>query len=235
MGDQAWVTTRFERQLRGWFRIVFRGLVLGCFVGCVRARRTRVRYNRRSLPVQTTPDLMSDTTTHYRGRFLSLLERNGWEFASRSNATGVAVLVAVTDAGEILLVEQYRKPLARRVIELPAGLVGDQSDPDESLLQAAGRELEEETGYAADLLKVLMACPSSAGMTDEIITFVLATGLRRVGPGGGDPSEDIELLPVPLAEVDGWLAQRLEAGAALDPKIYAALYWLQQTGHHARS
>jgi ADP-ribose pyrophosphatase len=177
-------------------------------------------------------DLVTDTTTHYHGRYLSLLERDGWEYVSRSNASGVAVLIAVTDAGEILLVDQYRKPLARRVIELPAGLVGDQSDPDEPLLQAAGRELEEETGYAADWLEVLMACPSSAGMCDEVVTFVLATGLRRVGPGGGDASEDIETLPVPLAEVDDWLARQLEAGAALDPKIYAALYWLQRTGHH---
>ena len=175
---------------------------------------------------------MSDTINHYHGRYLSLLERDGWEYVTRSNASGVAVLVAVTDAGEILLVEQYRKPMARRVIELPAGLAGDQFDPDEPLLQAAGRELEEETGYVADRLETLMACPSSAGMTDEVVTFVLATGLRRVGPGGGDASEDIDVLPVPLAEVDDWLARRLTAGAALDPKIYAALYWLQRSGHH---
>ena len=72
-----------------------------------------------------------------------------------------------------------------------------------------------------------MACPSSAGMSDEVISFVLATGLTRVGPGGGDDSEDIEVHVVTLPEVDGWLTGQQSAGKPLDPKIYAALYWLQ--------
>jgi ADP-ribose pyrophosphatase len=177
---------------------------------------------------------MGEDITRYRGRYLSLLERDGWEFASRCNASGVVVLVAVTDAGEILLVEQYRKPVQAPVIELPAGLVGDVADPDEPLLEAAQRELEEETGYRAEQLEILMACPSSAGMSDEVITFVLATGLQRVGPGGGDDSEDIEVTAVALDRVDEWLAAQASAGKPMDPKIFAALYWLQQSGHHQR-
>lgn len=176
---------------------------------------------------------MSEDITHFAGRYLSLLERDGWEFASRSNASGVVVIVAVTDDGELVLVEQYRKPVGAAVIELPAGLVGDLADPDESLLDAARRELVEETGYAAGSLEILMACPSSAGISDEIITFVLATGLERVGPGGGDASEEIQVAAVPLAEVDEWLARQQAAGKPMDPKIFAALYWLQKSGHHA--
>jgi ADP-ribose pyrophosphatase len=175
---------------------------------------------------------MSGIITHYRGRYLSLLEKDGWEFASRSNASGVVVLVPVTDADEILLVEQYRKPVAAAVIELPAGLIGDHANSGESVLDAARRELEEETGYAAARMEVLMVCPSSAGMSDEVLHFVLATGLTRVGPGGGDPSESIAVLPVPLSQVDAWLGGRQAAGQPLDPKIYAALYWLQKSGHH---
>jgi len=178
---------------------------------------------------------MSEDITRYRGRYLSLLERDGWEFASRSNARGVVVIIAVTDKAEILFVEQYRKPVEARVLELPAGLIGDHVDPDETTVEAARRELVEETGYTAAQLKVLMACPSSAGMSDEIITFVMATGLRRIGPGGGDASEDIEVLPVPLEQVDQWLAQQHSAAKAMDPKIYAALYWLRQSGHHMAS
>lgn len=178
---------------------------------------------------------MSEIITHYRGRYLSLLERDGWEYASRSNASCVVVLIPVTDAGEILLVEQYRKPVEAKVIELPAGLVGDHADPDEPVLEAARRELEEETGFAAERLQALMACPSSAGMSDEMIHFILATGLKRVGPGGGDSSESIEVLPVPLSQVDGWLAARLAEGKLMDPKIHAALYWLQRSGHHGPS
>jgi len=175
---------------------------------------------------------MRKDITRYRGRFISLLERDGWEFASRSNASGVVVIVPVTEAGEIVLVEQYRKPVAALVIELPAGLVGDLADPDESVLDAARRELEEETGYAAGKLEILMACPSSAGMSDEIITFVLATELERVGPGGGDSSEEIEVTAVPLVQVDAWLSRQQAAGKPMDPKIFAALYWLQKSGHH---
>jgi len=170
---------------------------------------------------------MTKDITHFKGRYLSLLERDGWEFASRSNASSVVILVAVTSAEEIVLVEQYRKPVETRVIELPAGLVGDLGDPDEPIMDAAARELEEETGYAASRLELLMTCPSSAGMSDEVISFVLATGLTRVGPGGGDDSEDIEVHVVPLPEVDGWLTGQQSAGKPLDPKIYAALYWLQ--------
>lgn len=178
---------------------------------------------------------MGEITTHYKGRYLNMLERDGWEYASRCNATGVVVLIAVTDADEILLVEQYRKPIEASVIELPAGLVGDVDDPDESLLDAARRELEEETGYAAEKLEILMACPSSAGMSDEVITFVLATELRRVGPGGGDESEDIEVTSVALDRVDAWLAAQAALDKPVDPKVFTALYWLQQSGQHRRT
>ena len=171
---------------------------------------------------------MTQDLTHFHGRYLNLLERDGWEFASRSNASGVVVLVAVTSDEEIILVEQYRKPVEALVIELPAGLVGDHVEPDESILEAAARELEEETGYAATHLEVLMTCPSSAGMSDEMISFVLAKGLTRVGPGGGDDSEDIEVHIVPLKDVDAWLTRQQSAGKPMDPKIYAALYWLER-------
>ncbi len=172
---------------------------------------------------------MSQDITLYQGRYLSLLERDGWEFASRSNASGVVVLVAVTDGAEIVLVEQFRKPVGKNVIELPAGLVGDQGDGDETTLVAAARELEEETGFEAATMEILLESPSSAGMSDEIITFVLATGLRRTGPGGGDDSEDIRVHIVPIDQVDRWLQKQSSAGTPLDPKIYTALYWLSQS------
>lgn len=171
---------------------------------------------------------MTNDITRYAGRYLNLLERDGWEFASRSNASGVVVLVPVTEEGEIVLVEQFRKPVGKNVIELPAGLVGDHEEPDESILKAAKRELKEETGFEAAQLELLMECPSSAGMSDEILSFVLARGLRRVGPGGGDDSEDIQVHVIPLEEVDHWLQEQQAAGKPLDPKIYAALYWLSK-------
>ncbi len=171
---------------------------------------------------------MNNDITHYAGKYLNLLERDGWEFVSRSNASGVVVLVPVTNEGEIVLVEQFRKPVGKNVIELPAGLVGDHEDPDESILKAARRELKEETGFEATALDLLMECPSSAGMSDEIVSFVLARGLRRVGPGGGDDSENIQVHIIPLEEVDHWLREQQATGKPMDPKIYAALYWLME-------
>jgi ADP-ribose pyrophosphatase len=169
---------------------------------------------------------MSSETIHYQGRFLNLVEKDNWEFATRSNAHAVVVIVALSEAGELVLVEQYRRPVDARVIELPAGLVGDQAGPDESILEAAGRELTEETGFKASELSLIMDCPSSAGMTDEVVSFVRARGLVRTGPGGGDASEDIEVHLVPLSEVDAWLEQRQGGGTPVDPKIFAALHWL---------
>jgi ADP-ribose pyrophosphatase len=164
----------------------------------------------------------------YQGNYLSLLKIDRWEFVSRSNASGVVALIAVTDQDELVLVEQFRIPVNSTVIELPAGLVGDLTDRDESVLLAAQRELLEETGFEAAHLEVLMSCPGSAGMSDEIITFVLARGLKKVAAGGGDSSEDITVHVIPLAKLDRWLADRRTAGTPQDPKIFTALYWLGQ-------
>lgn len=172
---------------------------------------------------------MVQDTLRYQGRYLNLVERDGWEFTTRPNAHAVAVLVATTRENCLLLVEQFRKPVNARVLELPAGLVGDKDDPNEPILEAAGRELIEETGYQAAQLEMMIQCPSSAGMTDEIISFVRATGLEKIGPGGGDESEDIEVHVVPLEQADEWLAARHAEGKPLDPKIYAALHWLNTT------
>jgi ADP-ribose pyrophosphatase len=172
---------------------------------------------------------MTQDTIHYQGNYLSLLERNGWEFTSRPNATGVVVIIAVTDANEIVLVEQFRPPVGTSVIELPAGLVGDDFDKNESKLAAAGRELEEETGYVAANLEVFMEAPSSAGMTDEIVTFVWARNLRRTGPGGGIDNEDIRVHTIPIQEVDDWLQKQSQTGKLLDPKIFSALHWISRS------
>ncbi len=169
---------------------------------------------------------MGETRNRYEGRYLGISERDDWEFTTRVNARAVVVIVPVTPEGELVLVEQFRIPVDSAVIELPAGLVGDQGDPDEDLLEAARRELEEETGYAAERWRLLLLCPSSAGLTDEMLHVYLAEDLRRVGPGGGDASEDIRVHRVPVGEVPAWLDARLAEGLMVDPKVYAGLFWL---------
>jgi len=163
----------------------------------------------------------------YEGEFLRLLRRRHWEYVERTNAHGVAVIVAITDADELLLVEQYRLPLRCPVIELPAGLVGDIGE-EETVLEAAQRELEEETGYRADRMSELASGPTTAGLSNEITTFCRAGGLTRMGPGGGDETETITVHTVPLKDLRDWLGAR-HPGAAIDPKLYAGL-WLAGIG-----
>jgi len=172
--------------------------------------------------------MTSDEKNHFTGRFLGMRERDGWEYAIRTNASGVVGMVAVTDDRELVLVEQYRKPVQSRVLELPAGLVGDTGDSDEPFTLAAERELLEETGFQADSMEELLTCPSSSGMTNELITLYYASGLQRVGPGGGDGNEDITVHLVKLSEAVDWLDQRKQDGFLIDPKIYAGLFWASQ-------
>ncbi|QDU90347.1 ADP-ribose pyrophosphatase [Pirellulimonas nuda] len=158
----------------------------------------------------------------YAGRHLTMVARGHWEYATRNTARPSVGIVAITDAGDVVLVEQHRPPVGRSVIELPAGLSGDiAGNEDEALVEAARRELLEETGYVAARWTELCTGYSSPGLTDESITLYLAQGLRRQGAGGGDASEAITIHEVPLAEVLNWLSAR---GAAADLKLLAGLY-----------
>lgn len=162
------------------------------------------------------------------GRYLRLVRADdGWEWAERVNATAVVVVVAVTPEDEVLLVEQYRPPIGMSVIELPAGLVGDDAST-EDLESAAIRELAEETGYHASSVVRLTGGPVSAGMSTEVLNFYLAKGLHRVGAGGGVGTESIQVHAVPRATVGLWLSQREAAGVAVDPKIYTGLWFLDR-------
>jgi ADP-ribose pyrophosphatase len=159
------------------------------------------------------------------GRFLRFAKRQNWEYVERVNVRDVAVLVPITSEDEIVLVEQFRIPVQARMIELPAGLVGDEEEfREEDLLDAANRELEEETGYRAERLTLLTRAPSSGGMTSELVSFLHATGLRKVGSGGGVDGEDITVHVVPLREARRWLRGKEADGFLLDPKIHAGLY-----------
>ena len=82
----------------------------------------------------------SDVRVLGEGRWLRLVDDGGWEYAERSGSNGVVVIVAVTDDDRLVLVEQYRPAVKARVIEAPAGLVGDLAGyEDEDRLAAASR------------------------------------------------------------------------------------------------
>jgi len=166
-------------------------------------------------------------TTLYTGKYLSLLKEGHWEYAERVNATGAAIIVAVTDEQKLLLVEQYRIPIQSRTIELPAGIIGDEAGlSEESHAEAARRELREETGYDAEHIEILTSGPASSGLTSEVVTLFRASRLRRIGTGGGIAHEKITVHEVPLSEIDTWLAAKAQSGMMIEPKVYAGLYFL---------
>ena len=165
--------------------------------------------------------------TLYEGEWLRLVRIGHWESCERTHAQGMAVIViAVTPDDEVLFVEQYRVPLGARTIEMPAGLVGDDRAED-TLAEAARRELIEETGWSPGRVDVLLVGPTSSGMSNERIAFVRALDLTRVGDGGGVDNEDITVHRVPRADAPAWLMRKHAEGFELDLKLWAGLWMIE--------
>lgn len=161
------------------------------------------------------------------GKFLKLWDRHSWEFVQRKNCTGVAIIMALTPQKKVVLVEQFRVPVGKAVIELPAGIIGDK-DAKESMLKGAQRELLEETGWWPKKIKIVWEGPAASGMSCEELTFCLASELVKKGPGGGDEMEDIVTHEVPLKGIEGWLKKQERKGKLVDPKIFSGLFFLTQ-------
>jgi len=136
----------------------------------------------------------------WQGRFIAAKTRGRWEYVSRTRNIRAAVILA-TDDGHVILVEQFRVPLGRRTIELPAGLVG------------------EETGYRAGQIETLGEFYSSPGMVTEAFTLFHATALEKVGAGGGVGDEDITVHRVALTEIDAFLAAKRGEGFGIDTRM----------------
>lgn len=160
----------------------------------------------------------------WQGKHLQVVMRGSYECVERRGISGIVGIIAVTDEGKLVLVEQYRPPVQARVIELPAGLAGDTRDAaGETLESAARRELLEETGYQAREMVQVARGAASAGLSDEIITLLLATGLTKVADGGGDEHEDITVHEAPLEGLVEWLRQRQAQGVVVDLKVFSAM------------
>jgi ADP-ribose pyrophosphatase len=179
--------------------------------------------NAAALARSTEPD---DKRITWSGQFINMAKRGRWEFADRvANIKGIVAMIAITDDRRLVLVEQERPPVNGPVIELPAGLAGDLADdPDEPLIDTARRELLEETGYEAKHWRHVFRGAPSAGTSSEIMDFYLATGLNKIGPGGGVGSENIKVHEVDLDDLSSWLEdQQSQRQVIIDAKIYAAL------------
>lgn len=160
----------------------------------------------------------------WQGRFVIARKKGRWEYVTRARGIRAAVILAIDEQDHVILVEQYRVPLGRPCIELPAGLIGDDdSAPGEDATSAAVRELEEETGYRAERMEEVGEFYSSPGMVSESFTLLRAHGLRKVGPGGGTDGEDITVHRVPLTGVADAVARWREDGHAIDVRLLTLL------------
>ena len=161
-------------------------------------------------------------TLQWQGKYLEIYKTGTWEYAGRIGGMSAAVIVALTDAGEIVLVEQFRPAHGARSIELPAGLIGD-TDAGDTPAAAAARELHEETGFVAAHWQDFGTFATSPGMSSENFQLFRATGLTRAGLGGGVDGEDIIVHIVPLAEMPDFLTRQRRAGHSIDCRLIIAL------------
>jgi ADP-ribose pyrophosphatase len=157
----------------------------------------------------------------WQGRFITAKRRGKWEYVGRARGIQAAVILAIED-GHVLLVEQYRVPLGCTCLELPAGLVGDETE-GEAVEASAARELEEETGYRPAQVEAIGRFSSSPGMVSESFTLVRAAGLEKVSEGGGVEGENITVHRVPLADIPAFVAGKRAEGVAIDVKLLLLL------------
>ena len=165
------------------------------------------------------PDADLSESIEWEGKFVTAKTRGRWEYAGRARQIRAAAILAIEE-GHVLLVAQYRVPLGRICLEIPAGLIGDhdeyRGEPPET---AAMRELEEETGYRAERMENLGEFYSSPGMVSESFTLLRAHGLTKIGEGGGTDSEDIVTYRIALSELPQFVADWREAGHAVDVRL----------------
>ena len=151
------------------------------------------------------------------GKFVRLLKRGKWEYASRANDINAVVILAEYE-GKVILIDQPRVAPDCRCVELPAGLVGDdgsrrdaRNDRDQGA--RGGDRLHRRAGRAARRILRL------AGMLSESFTLVRAHGVRRIGEGGGDDNEDIAVHLVARADIPNFVEQKRAEGFGIDVKL----------------
>ncbi|MNZ67538.1 ADP-ribose pyrophosphatase [compost metagenome] len=127
---------------------------------------------------------------------------------------GAAAVMALVD-GKLLVVEQFRKPLEKFQVEIPAGKL----DPGEDPMTAAARELEEETGYRSDDLKLISAFYTSPGFADEKL-YIYFTDKVEQGTRNPDEDEDLKVEAITLEQAESYISE----GRISDAKTILAVY-----------
>ncbi|WP_347862809.1 NUDIX hydrolase [Salimicrobium sp. PL1-032A] len=113
------------------------------------------------------------------------------------NHPGAVAILAITEEKKLVMVEQYRKPLEKSLVEIPAGKLENGEAPETT----AVRELEEETGYTTDQLELITSFYTSPGFADEIVYIYLADHLKKLEEAvDGDEDEFVTMREVTLEE-----------------------------------
>lgn len=136
------------------------------------------------------------------------------------NHPGAVAIIAITDDGKIVLVEQYRKAMEKALVEIPAGKLEQGEKPEVTAI----RELEEETGYICDNMELITSFYTSPGFADEIVYVYEATGLKKKEDKADlDEDEFVELMEVSLEEA----LQLIKEQRIHDAKTMFAIQYLQ--------
>jgi ADP-ribose pyrophosphatase len=164
----------------------------------------------------------------WQGKFITARRKGKWEYVSRARGIRAAVILAIDEDEDgdeyVILVEQFRVPLGRPCIELPAGLIGDHDHTaGEDDTVAAARELEEETGYRAGRMEVIGEFYSSPGMVSESFTLLRAYDLEQVSEGGGVEGENITVHRVNLDRIERAVREWSAQGRAIDVRLLTLL------------
>lgn len=133
---------------------------------------------------------------------------------------GAVVIIPVLPNGKLMFERQYRYPVGRVMLELPAGKI----DPNEDPLLTAKRELQEETGHTADSWRHLGTMHPTIGYADERIEIFLAQSLTSLGQNNLDEGEFLELIELSLEEAMDAVRQ----GTLTDGKTLSALLWAEK-------
>jgi len=173
--------------------------------------------------------------TVFKGRFLSIVDKymvgsNGinkvWETVERVNVTGrgAVVIVALTHKGELIFEKNWRAPLESYVIQFPAGLTDISGESEE---ETARRELLEETGYLADKLIPVIAVPLAPAVMPTAAMHYFAPDVKFMGAANSQDDEEIEVVKVPLQQVNDFLLNRQE-GVELDLRVPGILWIMRE-------
>lgn len=170
---------------------------------------------------ETTIDSQQVYDGHFLNAWRDTVELPNGKTAAREylKHPGAVMVIPVFDNDDVLIVRQYRYPLHAVFAEFPAG----KKDEGEAPLFTGQRELLEETGYVADEWLHVTDIHNAIAYCDEVIHFYIARGLTRQGEQNLDDNEFVEVMRVPLDELEGWMRK----GWLPDVKTQLGVFWLR--------